>query len=424
MRQEYSEDIRLIKKYYLKKARMNIMTDKGNTRINMIKIIISACFLYAVSAGLRSVYGIMINAISAEGVIRYAMISFAVATGQMVFGISQPLFGVLALKKSKRFVLITGAFCMAVGLGMIPYCKTSWMLLLFLGIILPIGTGAVSFGMIMGAVTPKVGEKKAVTISGLVNASSGVGGIVLSPLIQKTVELTGLKVTMLCLALIAVALIPCAIAISDKQDTAEDTVEQKDTVSLLMNTLKNKNYWFLLIGFFTCGFHMAIIETHLFSQVISYGISESNAALMFSVYGFATVIGSLISGVLCGKIPMKYVVGGLYGSRVIWVLGFMLLPKESYIIFAYIVLLGLTGAATLTPTSGLTGKIFGSENLAMLFGIVFLSHQCGSFFSSWLGGKCLEMTGNYNGIWVVAAALSFIAMAASLCIQENNVEGK
>lgn len=146
---------------------------------------------------------------------------------------------------------------------------------------------------------------------------------------------------------------------------------------------------------------MAIIETNLFSQIVALGIAENVAALCFSVYGIATVAGSLISGFFCSKVRMKWVVGSLYGSRAIWILAFLLLPKTIPTVIAFAILLGLTGAATVTPTSGIVGKLFGSENIATLFGIVFVAHQLGSFFSTWLGGLCLEATGGYTLIWCV-----------------------
>ena len=118
---------------------------------------------------------------------------------------------------------------------------------------------------------------------------------------------------------------------------------------------------------------------------------------------------------------MQYVVGTLYGSRAVWVLGFLLLPKNTLTIIGFLVLLGLTGAATVTPTSGLTGRLFGSENLATLFGIVFVSHQEGSFLSAWLGGRCFEVVGSYTPIWVVSAVLSVAVMAASYMISNDKV---
>lgn len=394
--------------------------NKNNHILMYVSITGGACIMYAVSAGLRSVYGIMLNTISSDTGIAYAAVSFAIAIGQLVFGIAQPVFGIVAIKKSNKFVLVLGSLFMAVGLIAIPFCKTEWMLLLFLGIILPIGTGAISFGMIMGAITPKLGEQKAASASGFVNASSGIGSIVFSPIIQSAFSIVGLTITMFGISIICLLLIPISVFVSGKNEASSNSAQGNGQIlTMLKEAFRDKNFIFLMIGFFTCGFHMAMIETHLYSQILSYGISDKVAALSFSIYGIASIIGSLLSGFLCMKIPMKYVVGTLYGSRVIWVLLFLILPKSVLSVVIFCICLGLTGAATVTPTSGLVGKLFGSTNIPTLFGIVFVSHQVGSFLSAWLGGKCFEATGNYIIIWIIAAILSACAMVASYKIKER-----
>lgn len=278
----------------------SIVTDKKK----IIVIALSACLLYAVSAGLRSIYGIMLDVIAEETGIAYATVSFAIAIGQLVFGVAQPAFGVVALKKSNTYVLVVGSLMMAVGLLMIPFCSTVRMLVLFLGIILPIGTGAVSFGMIMGAVTPKLGEAKATMVSGFVNASSGMGSIVFSPIMQTAFAAVGLKITMIGFAIFTALLVPVSMIVGGKQEkeNVNHSGKNKSIMPLIKRALKDKNYICLLIGFFTCGFHMAIVETHLYSQVLSYGVADSTAALAFSIYGFASVAGSLFSGFMCSKV--------------------------------------------------------------------------------------------------------------------------
>lgn len=361
----------------------------------------------------------MLGGISSETGLTYSSVSFAIAIGQLVFGISQPIFGILSLKKTKKFVLILGCLLMALGIGMIPLCSSTWMLMLSLGVLLATGTGAVSFGMIMGVVTASIGEEKAVMVTGFVNASSGVGSVILSPVIQNGFRWLGVKHTLTLLSLFILLLVPASIIVSKKEKMCEYDTAKSSVIPVLKGSFCNKNYWCLFVGFFTCGFHMATIETHLFSQITAYGISETVTAAFFSVYGFATIIGPVMSGILCKKLPMKYVLGALYGSRVVLVGVFLILPKNAVIICLIMVLLGITGASTLTPTSGLASKLFGAENLATLFGTIFLGHQIGSFFSAWIGGVCLEKTGNYFFVWGISMLLSGIAAVVSCNIDDE-----
>lgn len=380
-------------------------------------LVAAACLMYALSAGLRNIHGILLNAISEETGIAYSSVSLSIAVSQFVFGIVQPFFGIAAGKRSNRFVLILGSLFMSVGLFAIPLCKNMYSLLFFHGICFPTGSGAVSFGMIMGSLTPKLGTEKAAYASGFINASSGIGSTILSPLTQTLLSTCGLKITLTFFSFLLLFMIPSAIFISKTPASKAAVSKSLPIRSLLQNAFRNKNYLFLMIGFFTCGFHMAIIETHLYSQLLSYGITENSASLVFSIYGIASMIGSLISGVLCTKFPMNHVVGVLYGSRIIWIILFLLLPKTLFSSILFCIFLGLTGSATVSPTSGLVGKLFGTENLPTLFGIVFLSHQTGSFLSAWLGGTCMELTGQYTVIWIISAVLSFLAMAVSFRIK-------
>ena len=405
---------------------MNMLKNRRDgSPLSIVLMGAAACLIYAVNAGIRSNYGIMLNAIAENSGLSYSSVSFVLAVGQLVFGAMQPVFGIVALRKSNLFVLCCGALLITGGLMAIPFCGSMWSLMLFLGFVLPSGTGAVSFGILMGAITPKLPERSASTVSGFVNASSGVGNTLLSPIIQALIAGGGLFGAMLFLSAPALLILPlslwiCRIKTVQSERSQEDSSPKNVRVAALFSeAICNRTYRFLMIGFFTCGFHMAIIETHLFSQITTYGFSKETAAYAFSVYGISTMIGSVCSGVLCSRMPMQRLLGLQYGARTIIVAGFMLAPKTLFTICAFTALLGLTGSATVPPTSGLVSRTFGAAKLATLFGFVFFVHQIGSFFSAWLGGVCLSATGSYTLIWSAAAVLSVMASVASFLIKDR-----
>lgn len=397
-------------------------------RSNLFTIIFLAfigCLIYAISAGVRGNYGILLNAVVENSGVPYSSVSFVLAVGQLVFGLTQPVFGIVAIKKSNTFVLFVGALLVAGGLLVVPLCKSFWPLLLFLGIILPAGTGALSFGIIMGAITPALGERKAATVSGLVSASSGLGNIVLSPLIQGLLSSNGLWGAMIFLSAPALAILPISLLLAKSTTNNEAAAEQaalKNTslLALISASIRNRSYQLLVIGFFTCGFHMAIIETHLFSEITSYGLTEQSAAYAFSIYGITTMLGSVTSGLLGSRFRMKWVLGGLYAARVLIIAAFLLLPKTLLVNYAFISLLGFTGSATVPPTSGLINHIFGAAKLAVLLGFAFIAHQTGSFFSAWLGGLSVAASGGYELIWGASALLSILAALVTFKINEGS----
>lgn len=394
----------------------------STTRIVLLAV--GACLIYAISAGIRGNYGVMLGAIADNSGLTASSVSFVLAIGQLVFGIMQPLFGIVAMKRSNRFVLCCGSLLTAGGLLLIPFCSSAWTLTVCLGIILPSGTGALSFGIIMGTVTPELPEGRVSTVSGLVNASSGIGNTILSPSIQALIAGGGLMGAMLFLSVPALLLLPVSVWMCKKKKAEAapivetKTAEQQSIRGLFSEAISSRNYRFLLIGFFTCGFHMAIIETQLFTQITSYNISEKVAAYAFSVYGIACIIGAIASGALCSRMPMQRLLGFIYGIRVVIIGCFLLAPKSIVSVFIFIIFLGLTAPATVTPTSGLVNRYFGAAKLATLFGCVFFTHQIGSFFSAWLGGASIASTGGYTLIWCVNAALCTLASIISFRISD------
>jgi predicted MFS family arabinose efflux permease len=382
----------------------------------------AACLIYAISSGIRSSYGIMLGAIAENSGVSYSSISFVLAVGQLVYGVMQPLFGIVALKKSNPFVLSCGVLLMVAGLLTIPFCKSLWMLMLSLGIILPSGMGALSFGIIMGAVTPKLSAGSVSTVSGFVNASTGIGSTVLAPAIQFMLAFGGIGGAMLFLSAPTLVLLPvslwlCSSKIQSVEPASRSGERNIPLRDLFSQALRSPTYRFLAIGFFTCGFHMAIIQTHLFTQITAYGLSEKTAAFAFSIYGIASMAGPVLVGVLCSRVRMQRVLGCLYGSRCFIVLFFLLAPKNLFTVYAVTALLGLTGTSTVVPTAGLVGRTFGAAKLATLYGLVIFIHQIGSFFSAWLGGGCAALTGSYTLIWCISAAFSVVAAVASFCIE-------
>lgn len=398
------------------------MTKQKSSSFRITGIVAAACLFYAISGGIRSNYGLIRGAISDSSGVEYASISFILAVAQLSFGVMQPVFGVLAFKKSNAFVLGCGAVTTTIGLGAIPLCHTEWMLMLFLGLLMPIGLGAFSFGVIMGAITPFLGEQQAAAASGLVSASNGLGSIILAPVLSGMLDHAGLSGAILSLSIPTACLIPVVVWISKSDPTAteQSNAEKEDPLrTVLASALTNRSYVFLMFGFFTCGFHMAIIETHLYSHFASYGFPDEMIAYAFSVYGITSMLGSVVSGFLGSRFPMQKLLGLFYGSRTIWIAGFLLLPKTLVSAYVFAAFLGLTGAATVPPTSGLVSRLYGPHRLGTLFGVVFVAHQVGSFFSAWLGGVCLSVTGGYTLIWCASAVLSLLAAIVSFFIRKK-----
>ena len=258
------------------------------------------------------------------------------------------------------------------------------------------------------------------TISGIINASSDIGNAALSPIIQFLLAKGGIAFAVLILSIPTLSLIPICFFVgrNKKVDINKNNFEKNSIKDVFIKAFKDKTYILLIIGFFTCGFHMSLIMNHLPKQFIFHGISPQTSSYAFALYGIITIIGSIISGSLCDKYKMKNVLGSFYGARVIIIVLFLILPKTIFVIFAFASLLGFTGMSTVPPVSGIINLKFGAKYIAILYGLVFFIHQIGAFFGAYLGGVLFEKFSSYNPIWTVNIFLCALASIVSFMIKD------
>lgn len=393
----------------------------GMTMGRVIAFGLLACLLYGVGAGLRADIGILLMPLSQHSGVSYENVSFCIAVMQLVFGVMQPVFGIIAGRRSNRFVLGLGVMLMLLSLAGMMMAHSFVMLLLALGVLFGCGAGALAFGLILTSATYFVGRSYAMIISGMLNAAAGMVGFVLSPLLQFFIGRGGVVSALLFLIVPVILLIPTALIVTSRDpkrsDVRVDGGGKELSLASLAQAFHNRTFLLLLGGFSTCGFHMVIIESHLFSQFILYGIQPEAASWAFSVYGIATIGGALLSGVLSNMLPKGKFLACLYGFRAVWVaLYIFLMPKTFVTAVIFSIGLGLTGDATVSPTAGLVSENFTLRQVATLMGILFLAHQVGAFFSAWFGGVLLAATGSYVTIWLIDIALCLFASFVSQCI--------
>lgn len=400
------------------------MSERAMSKGKVILFGLAACLLYGIGAGLRSDIGILLQPIAAQTGLTYARVSFCIAAMQLVFGIAQPLFGILAARSSNRFVLILGSALIIGGLLGIRASYSFVPLFLSLSLVFALGVGAVAFGLVYSSAVYFVGASNAMLISGMLNAAAGMIGFIFSPMINALIESGGLSRALLVVSLLTVLLIPITFLVTarDPKRGAAGSVDGADRESpekirpgaLAREAWHNRTYRLLIAGFSTCGFHMVIIESHLFSQFKSYGISGESASWAFSVYGIATIVGALLSGWMSARFDKGKLLTFYYGFRALWVAIYLfLLPKNFGTALLFAIGLGMTGDATVSPTSGLVNQEFSIQKVATLVGFLFLCHQIGAFLSSWLGGILVEATGGYVAIWAIDIAVCMFACVMS-----------
>jgi predicted MFS family arabinose efflux permease len=396
----------------------------GGLQRRHLLIISAAAAILMVTMGMRQSLGLFIAPITDSTSVGYAAMSFALAIGQLMWGVSQPLFGALADRHGASRVLVAGALLLAAGMALTPFASQEWALLVTLGFLTAFGAGAGSFAVIFGVVMQRVSPAQRSFASGYVNAGGSLGQFVFAPLNQLLIATIGWMGAMWTMALTALSTLPLARLMLRKPDDsvgATGAASASNAMTLreqLRIASRNRSYWCLHAGFFTCGFHIAFLVTHLPGEVGLCGLPASVAASSLAIIGLANVAGSLTAGWAGGVMRMKYLLFIMYFSRALAVLIYVAAPKTPMTFYVFAVVLGFTWLATVPPTAGLVGKLFGVRYLATLFGLATFTHQIGAFFGAWLGGIVKVEFGDFTWMWYADAALAAAAAFVNLPIRE------
>lgn len=371
----------------------------------------------AVTMGLRQTMGLFVSPLNTSTGLGIVTISLALAVGQFVWGAAQPFFGLLADRIGSYRVIVIGALLLALGLGSTPYMHSGFGLMLFLGVLTAMGAGAGSFSILIGAAAQRLPAEKRAFASGFINAGGSFGQFIFAPLSQALIGSIGWVGAMLTLAASALVTIPLGLPLRESKAPAPRAAGIGIREQLRIS-FRDPSYLLLHAGFFTCGFHIAFLITHLPGEVNLCGLPASVSAISIAIIGLANIIGSIGAGWLSQTKRMKMVLFWMYASRAAAVALYLMAPKTALTFFVFAFVLGLTWLATVPPTAGLVGKLFGTRHLATLFGLTLLTHQIGGFFGAWLGGIAIASTGNYNWMWYADIALAGAAALVNLPIKE------
>lgn len=257
---------------------------------------------------------------------------------------------------------------------------------------------------------------------GIINGGGGLGGALLAPYLQSITDKGLFSQGMIGLACISGCVVLLCVWLNKKEYIA--TVNNKKEESpkirkMLKEAFTSSQFMHLALAFFSCGFFMAIIETYLYPQLISYGFSGNKVAFLFTIYGIMGMIGPVIAGFLCGKINPKWVLGTTYGLRPVLIIFFILLPKKNIVVYTFVVGLGLVGNATVPSTTLLLDKFYGSRKMPTLSGIAMVFHQIGSAVSTTIGGILISSGKNHNSLWLCGAAVATAATILCYTIKEH-----
>lgn len=381
-------------------------------------LLLAASSILMVTMGVRQTSGLLIDPIHVSTGIGIAQISFSLAIGQFVWGAVQPFFGAMADQRGPLPVLVGGSLLLAVGLIAATLLPGAWGLNLSFGLLLAAGAGAGSFSVLIGATAWRIPAQKRSMAAGVINAGGSLGQFLFAPLVQLLLSAFGWIKALYALAIIVLLSLPLAWPLRKRAPRSEASDDGEALRPQLQRALRDRSYWCLHLGFFTCGVHIAFLVTHLPGEIALCGLSPNVASVSIALIGLFNVAGSLIIGALGERFRMKWLLFWMYLSRAVLIAVYLASPPTPMTFYVFAAALGFTWLATVPPTAGLVGKLFGPRHMGTLFGLTLFSHQIGAFFGAWLGGVALEYGGDYSWMWYADMALAAAAALINLPIRE------
>src|SRR5688572_30351228 len=384
-------------------------------------VALAAGAVFALGLGVRQSQALFIGPINSSTGIGYASISLAFAVGQLMWGIAMPVAGGIADRYGQRPVMLAGAVLVAAATALTPLANSTGALIVLIGLLAATGAGAMGPGLLMSAIAKQIPEAKRNVATGIVNAGGSFGQFTVIPLAGLFIGLAGWQPALVILGVISLAAIPAILWITKNTAVVPAQAGTQTSTSLkeaLSTASRDPSYLLLTAGFFTCGFHVAFIATHLPGVVALCGLDTSVSAWSLALIGLFNIFGSLWVGKFVSTRRMKTTLAGIYFARALIILIFFFSPKTALTFLIFGAAIGFTYLSTVPPTVGLVIKFYGPRYVATLFGVVMLSHQVGGFLGAWLGGKAFEATGSYDWMWFADIALCLFAAAVHLPIRE------
>lgn len=380
-------------------------------RPDILVTTLAAAGILMVTMGARQSLGLFVSPLDTATGLGVVTISLALAIGQFTWGAIQPIAGAFADRYGPRAVLIGGLLIMSLGSALTPFMESSFGLIVSLGLLSAIGSGAGSFSVLIGAAAQRMPAEARGAASGVINAGGSFGQFVFAPIMQKLIQSIGWMGALWTMAVLILSALPLVGKLTKPVKVPiSHPREETGLLRALRDALGNPSYLLLHAGFFTCGLHIAFLVTHLPGEVQLCGLPASVASWSLAIIGLANVFGSLYAGWCVSRYRSKYVLAMMYGSRALLIAWYLVMPRTEWVYYLFAAGLGFTWLATVPPTAAIVGKLFGIRYMATLFGLTLLSHQTGGFFGAYLGGLAITHFGDYNWMWY--ADMSFAAAAA------------
>ncbi len=383
-------------------------------------VVLAAASIAAIGMGLRQVMGLYLVPVTETLGLGRESFALAIAIANIVWGIAAPFTGAISDKCGTGIVVVFGALTTAIGLLLMYFAQTDVDLFVS-GIFMGFGVAGAGVNAVVGAVGRAASPEDRSAAIASVGMGAGIGILVALPYSHLLIEQLGWQTSLLVLAATALAILLLTWPVSGKPRSRSEMVSSQSLQEALGEAFRLPSFWLLNAGFFVCGFHIVFYGTHLPAYVADQGLSPEIGVWGLMVVGFGNLIGTYLAGQWGRHYSKRYGLSLIYLGRSLVFLGFLFLPITPFTVIALSGVLGLLWLSTIPLTSSLVATFFGAKWMTMLYGIVFFSHQVGSFLGVWLGGAMYDRLQSYDAMWWISVGLGLAAAALHWPIEERPV---
>ena len=384
-----------------------------------LAVIAAACLIALIGFGARSSFGLYLEPMTvAKGWSRETF-ALAMAIQNLLWGIGVPIAGAIADRYGPGLVIAAGAVVYGMGVAGMAVSDGGLALHLSGGLMVGVGVAFTSFSLALAAIARVVPPENRSLALGFGTAAGSLGQVLFSPVTQSMISAYGWYDSLVVLSFVTLLMIPLAFTLPGTSRAPGELPSDQTIGQALGEAMTHRGYVLLTTGFFVCGFHVAFLTVHFPAYVTDLGLAPQVGAYALAIVGLVNIVGSFLSGIVGQRFSKKGILSFIYFGRAVVITALLVAPVSELTIYLFSFAMGLLWLSTVPLTTGIVAQIFGLKFMATLFGVVFLSHQIGSFLGVWLGGVLYDRTGSYDLMWWAGVFFGVFAAIVHLPIDEK-----
>ena len=389
--------------------------------LSMRQVLVCGALIVTLSMGIRHGFGLWLQPVTMERGWTRETFAFALAVQNIAWGIAGPLAGMVADRFGAYRVLLAGSLLYGLGLVLMALSTSGLAFTGSAGLLIGLAQSGVTYAVVYGVIGRNVAADQRSWAMGITAAAGSFGQFLMVPVESWLISAWGWQNALFVLGCLVLAIMPLARGLKEPAGVAASGFQQSIGAAV-REALGHRSFQWLMAGYFVCGFQVVFIGVHMPSYLKDHGLAPGVATTALALIGLFNVIGTYGAGVLGQRLPKRTILSGIYALRSVAIVAFLLAPLSPATVYAFASVMGVLWLSTVPPTNAAVAQIFGVQYLSMLGGVVFLSHQVGSFLGVWLGGLIYDKTGSYDLVWWIAVALGVFAALANLPVDESPVE--